>query len=445
MLSRSLVPMDEKSSELTESESQSIASPVALFRQEVVEFQQVERQFGQTGLLQPFSLKVTSWLIASVVALSVFLLVIGQYARKATVNGYLTPTSGLAKIFSLQRGTITKVHVVDGQEVTEGQPLLTVDTTQISAAGDDVNLAILTTLSNQRDQLNQQIASEKQRMVSERERLTLLIQGLKSAVDQLGAQIPLQENRISIAEALVASVSVLVQKGAVTDVEFKRRQADLIEQKQNLNSLRQQLATQQNNLTDTQYTLNQLPTVTAEKIQQLRNDLSAIEQRVAEINGRRAFIVRAPMPGRVTALQASVGEVAEPNRLQLEIIPISSTLRAELFVPSSAIGFVRVGQRVSMRYEAFPHQNFGRYWGSVIEISKDVLTEADNPSAPIALKEPVYRVTATLDRQDVDAYGKRIPLQTGMLLKADIILDRRSLIQWVLDPVLSLKEAPPRA
>ena len=428
--SKSLVPTAEKAA----------ASPtIPLFRHEVIEYQESDRQFGQVGLLQPLSLKIFSWLITAAVALTVLLLVLGHYSRKATVSGYLTPTAGTAKIFALQRGTITKVLVTDGQEVEKNQPLLIVDTTQIADTGEDVNAAILSSLTHQREQLNQQITREEQRMDSERERLTLIIQGLNNGISQLQGQIVLQQSRINIAEALVQSVSVLVQKGAVTDVEYKRRQSDALDQKAVLNSLRGQLATQQNNLTDTQYTLNQLPTATAEKIQLLRNDLATIEQRVAEINGRRAFVIRAPMEGRITALQASVGKVAEPNQLQLEIVPTTSALRAELLIPSSAIGFVHVGQHVNIRYDAFPHQNFGRYGGNISEISKDILTESDAPSNPISLKEPSYRVTAMLDRQDIDAYGSRLPLRAGMLLKADVILDRRSLLRWVLDPLLSAR------
>ena len=328
--------------------------------------------------------------------------------------------------------------MTEGQEVREQQPLLTIDTTQISATGEDVNAAILSTLLSQRDELNSQIAGEAQRQASERERLTLLIQGAKDEITQLEGQIPLQQERIKIIESLVASVAKLVAKGIVTDVEFKRRQSEALDLKQNLNSLRQQLAARQNQLTDTQYTLNQLPIVIAEKIQLLRNELSSVEQRIAEINGRRAFVIRAPITGRVSALQASSGKLAEPNQLQLEIIP-TSTLKAELLVPSRSIGFVRVGQPVSIRYDAFPYQNFGRYEGTIIEISHNILTRSDVSSGFIKLEEPVYRVTAALDRQDISAYGKSMPLQAGMLLKADVILDQRSLMRWVLDPLLSVR------
>jgi membrane fusion protein len=59
--------------------------------------------------------------------------------------------------------------------------------------------------------------------------------------------------------------------------------------------------------------------------------------------------------------------------------------------------------------------------------------------SPIELKEPAYRITVALDRPDIDAYGKKIPLQADMLLRADIILEKRSLISWLLDPLLSVR------
>jgi membrane fusion protein len=413
--------------------------PVPLFRQEVVEFQQIEQQFGRALLLQPLSTKITGWLIAASVALILSLLFVGQYSRKVSVSGYLLPASGVAKIFPLQRGTVAKVNVSEGDEVQEGQPLLTVDTAQLSATGEDVNAAILRALSNQQDELGSRIREEAQRMASERERLASLIRGLQTEIAHIKAQIPLQRERIKIGDGLVASITELVAKGSVTDVELKRRQADALEQKQNLNSLNQQLAAKRNQLTDNEYSLAQLPIATAEKVQLLRNELSNVEQKIAEATGRQAFIIRAPIDGRVSAVQTSPGKVAEPNQLQLEIIPSGFTLKAELFIPSHAIGFVQVGQRISIRYDAFPYQHFGRYEGEIIEISKNILNIDDAAAAPIKLGEPAYKAAVALDRQDIDAYGKHVPLQPGMLLKADVILDHRSLIRWLLDPLLSLR------
>jgi len=148
--------------------------------------------------------------------------------------------------------------------------------------------------------------------------------------------------------------------------------------------------------------------------------------------------VRAPSSGRVSTVQATVGQNVDPQRLQLEIIPEEAFLQAELFVPARAIGFVQPGQAVRILYEAFPYQHFGSYGGRVSKVSQTILTGTD-ARGPIALKEPAYRVVVALDRPDVDAGGKKIALQPDMLLRADIILEKRSLMSWLITPLTSVR------
>jgi membrane fusion protein len=119
-------------------------------------------------------------------------------------------------------------------------------------------------------------------------------------------------------------------------------------------------------------------------------------------------------------------------------VPTGSALQAELFVPTRAIGFVRVGQEVRILYDAFPYQHFGTYRGRVIKVSQTILMGSD-VSIPVEIKEPSYKVTVALDRPDIDAYGESITLQPDMLLRADIILERRSLVNWLLSPLLDTR------
>jgi membrane fusion protein len=415
-----------------------VAQRPSLFRQEAVDFQRHNGEWGQVGLLQPLSIKVMTWFITVAITFIISFLFLGQYSRKETVMGYLTPTSGTSKVFVPQLGTIRTIHVKEGQQVREGETLLTIDTNQIAANGVDVNVTMLDTLRSQKDLLTGQIAAEEQRTKSERERLTTMINGVEIEISQLEAQLKIQGERIRVEENFVASAAALKKEGYMADADFKRRQVAFLEQKQNLNSLNQQLAARQNQLTESRYSLQQLPTVMAGKIQSLRSELATTEQRIAEISGRRAYVIRAPSAGRVSTLQATVGQFADPRRLQMEIVPNESVLQAELFVPTRAIGFVQPGQQVRILYEAFPYQQFGTYSGRVLKVSQTILTKSDT-LGPIELKEPAYRITAALDRPDIDAYGKKIPLQADMLVRADIILEKRSLISWLLDPLLSVR------
>src|SRR6266567_1121521 len=103
-----------------------------LFRQEALDFQRHQRQWGEVASLQPVSMKITAWFLAAAVALIIPFLCFAHYARKETAVGYLTPTKGTAKIFAPRRGTVKEVHIRDGEMVQARQPLLTIETDQIA-------------------------------------------------------------------------------------------------------------------------------------------------------------------------------------------------------------------------------------------------------------------------------------------------------------------------
>jgi membrane fusion protein len=417
---------------------QIVTTHSALFRHEALDFQRSQRQWGEVALLQPPSTKLLSWSAVAAFAVVLAFACVTQYARKETVPGYLTPTAGAAKIFATTPGVVTEVYVREGDQVQGGQPLLTIGTGQIAADGQDVNAATLTALALQRGLLGQQIAAEEQRTEAERDRLSTLIRSQASEVAQIEAQIAAQGERIRLAESVVSSAAQLITKGYISGVEYKRRQESMLEQKQGLNALNRQLSELQSRLSETRSTLEQLPIVAAERTQPLHNELSGVDQRMAEVNGRRAYVVRAPISGRISMLQATPGQAADPKRLQLEIVPADAVLQAELFVPTRAAGFIRPGQEVRILYDAFPYQNFGTYKARITRVSRTILTAADT-AAPVALAEPAYRVTAALERHDIEARGQTIPLRADMLLRADIILDRRPLVAWLVAPLLDAR------
>jgi membrane fusion protein len=130
--------------------------------------------------------------------------------------------------------------------------------------------------------------------------------------------------------------------------------------------------------------------------------------------------------------------VANPNIPLLNILPSESALQARLLAPAAAVGFIQPGKEVNLRYAAYPYQRFGHQRGTVSQISKAIVTPNELPS-PVQTPEPFYLVTVVLDRQDILAYGERLPLQPGMTLEADVLLDKRPVYQWVLEPLLSIK------
>lgn len=410
----------------------------SLFRPEALDYQKQYREFGQVGRLQPLTLKILAWfLIAAVGALLVFIFLTG-YTRKETVSGYLAPAHGTAEVFVPQQGTVTSVHVAEDQLVAQGDLLLTIDTSQVTGDGLDVNAAVLKSLQLQKIVLTSQISAEERATRAEKDRLTAAISSGEAELAQITHQTGFQAEQIDIAQKMVDTAVKMHAQGYLSAPEFYKRQQELLDAKQGLSSLKQRYAARETELSQTRNSLEQLPTELTRRLQPLRSELAQIEQRLAEVGGRQSFSIRAPIAGRATNIQATVGQIADPKRLQLEILPLESPLQATLFVPTRAIGFIRAGQKVRLLYDAFPFQRFGTYSGHVVSVSKTILSETD-VAAPLELKEPAYKVVAALDRPDVDANGEKIPLQAGMLLQADILLEKRELVRWLLDPLMDIR------
>ena len=410
----------------------------SLFRPEALEFQKQYREFGQVGRLQSSSAKALAWLLTIAVGSLIVFVCIAGYTRKETVGGYLAPALGTSNIFVPEQGTITAVHVAQEQRVAKGDILLTIDTSQITADGVDVNATILKSLSLQKTLLTNQVNEEERTTRAEHARLTAAITSGQAELAQLSAQMQIQQEQIDLAQKLVNTAEKMHAAGYMAAPELFSRREGLLQARQGLSALKQRNVARETELAETRSALEQMPTQSARRLQPLQSELAQIDQRSAEIGGRQSFSIRAPIDGRVANVQAKVGQIADPKKPQLDILPLESPLQAVLFVPTRAIGFVRPGQKVRLLYEAFPFQRFGTYSGHVVSVSKTILSETE-VAAPVQLREAAYKVIAALDRPDVDANGQKIPLQAGMLLRADILLERRELVRWLLDPILNVR------
>ena len=90
---------------------------------------------------------------------------------------------------------------------------------------------------------------------------------------------------------------------------------------------------------------------------------------------------------------------------------------------------------MSLRLAAFPYQKFG----SIGAVVQEVAASSNLPDGAASYTEQFYRVTAVLESQNVMAYGRQQSLLPGMTLEADISLDHRSLLEWLLEPLFSIK------
>lgn len=170
-------------------------------------------------------------------------------------------------------------------------------------------------------------------------------------------------------------------------------------------------------------------------------DSAQLEQERVQTEAQGALAVAAPVAGVVATQMVKPGQAVQAGQPLLSLLPGDGQLEAELLVPSRAIGFIEPGDKVLLRYQAYPYQKFGHQQGKVTQISRSALSGGELGAliGDVRQGEPFYRVTVSLARQSVTAYGKPEALKPGMLLDADILGEKRRLIEWVFEPLYSLK------
>lgn len=407
-----------------------------LFRSEAVAAQAASAG-GALGLV-PIGWSLLILFLTVIVGAAIGFAAVAGYARKEAATGLLVPSKGIVRVVPPRSGVVDALSVQDGQPVAAGAPLFTLGAEHGMAGGRTLDLATLAAIDRQAELMQEQIAAEERQNATERRRLSLSVENLERQIAELEEQRAIQERRASLAADRLGAARELRSRGFVSEASLKEREEAWLSQKQNVTALTQQTSARRNELSEVRHQLEQLPARHAEKVAQIRQQLADNSQKRAEAEARRTQVVQAPVAGRVTALQAVVGQAVEPSKPALSILPEDAELKAELFVASRAIGFVEAGQRVRLLYDAFPFQRFGAYWGRVESVSETVIAPADL-AGPMTLREPSYKIVVALERQTVDAFGRQVPLQPNMALTADIILEERSLLEWLFEPVLSAR------
>jgi len=405
----------------------------SLFRAEVIE-NQANRLHGEVVLSQPLSTKLFAGALFGIVGIAAVWVSVGTYARIETVPGMLVTSVPSAKVVALQPGVVSELPVQEGQLVRKGERLLVINSDREAAGGGDVAGRGLGAVAVRRELAEAQVGMASGVAAAERSRLSTLISSAEQQALELKDQIALQEQLVASNQRMLDQVTAVVERGFVSKVEHERRRQTLLSSQQTLANLRQRLTAA---LGEAQQARDQLATVSinAEQgVSRIREGLEALSAEQARLEGEQSYVITAPIDGRVTALAAGVGRSVNASRPVMVIVPDGAELMAELYAPTRAVGFVEPGKETRLLYDAFPYQRFGSFGGKVETISR-IAVDPRETEIPFPFEEPVYRIKLKLDRQAIDAFGEQNPLQPGMTLKANVVLERQSFLAWMLQPL----------
>lgn len=408
-----------------------------LFRREAVDHA-TRRLDGEVVVATPLKVSILGALLVGVVAVAGAFATTASYARKESVVGWLTPEAGLVRAAAQRGGIATEVLVEEGATVAAGAPLAVMRLSADTVAG-DAGEALLRALTAQAEAAEARARAAAASLVAEGERLSGERAGLVEELAAIADQISFQERRVTLTVAETGRGEEMAARGILPRAELDRRRTAELEARQDLAALRGAMTSLQRDIDALDARVAAIPIDRAAAEAEAAAARAALAERTTQARVADQYVVLSPIAGRVAAIPVQPGRSLIPGETVAVVTPADGHLVAELYVPSRAAGFIQPEQDVRLMYEAFPHQRFGVGAARVQTVSRTVLAPSEVAIPGVALQEPVFRVRAVLERETVDAYGAPIPLQPGMLLHADVVIDQRSLLEWLFDPIFAAR------
>ncbi len=389
---------------------------------------------GDVVVASSLSSRVLAALLSIVVVVGAIFSATASYARKETVAGWLAPQHGMIRVAARNGGTVAEIHVSEGQVVQSGAPIATLRLSSDLASGDSF-VALSNSLEAQRAAAQASASAAEATLTAEQRQLMDRRRALQRELAETRRNLAFQAERLKLAHAEVERAETIAAQGFLPRRELEARRSAELAARQEESSLASQALGYERQIGEVQARLEAIPIdLQAARASAASVDAGLVQQGIqVETQGR--YVVVAPVTGRVAALPFDTGQTVATGTAIAVMTAGDSALQGDLYAPSRAAGFIKPGQEVRLMYQAFPYQKFGAGRGVVESVSRTVLSPSEVAIPGLQFQEPVFRVRVKLDRHTVSAYGQDVPLQPGMLVSADVVIDRRSLLEWLLEPL----------
>ncbi|MDF7679425.1 HlyD family secretion protein [Enterobacteriaceae bacterium ESL0689] len=415
-----------------------------MFRQQALENRKMKWR-GRAILLPGLPM----WLIMSgcmifFVAFLTFITV-GSYTRRINVSGEITTWPRAVNIYSGVQGFVVKQFVHEGQTIQKGDPIYQIDVSKSTLNG--------IVSDNQRKDIENQIISVDNIITRLEESKKFTLDALEkqrsqyeSALQRSSDIIKQAEEGIRILKNTMESYKQYRAKGLINKDQLTNHIAIYYQQQNNLLNLNSQ--NEQNALQITSLE-SQIQTQAAEfdnRIYQMELQRYELKKELVDADASGEIIIRALSAGKVDSLSVTVGQMVNAGDSLLQIIPQDiKNYFLILWVPNDAVPYIKTGDKVNVRYEAFPAQKFGQFSAIVTTISRvpaspqEMITYQGAPKNTIDNTVPWYKVIVKPDQRLIKYDNHVLSLENGMKAQSTLFLEKRHIYQWMLSPFYDMK------
>jgi hemolysin D len=406
---------------------------------------------------------------------------LGEIDIVASAQGKIVPTGRIKVIQPLEIAVVRAIHVRDGQTVKAGQVLIELDPTINAAEASrlkselvaaEVNVARLKAALAESDTFPPVAGASPELVATQRNFLASQIGEYRAKLGSLSRQAEQKEAEAAIAAALVSKLEAIIPvlrqrfeiRRTLANAEIGSK-LQYLEMLQALTEQEQELAVQKSRLLAAQAAARTLTDsqkqVTAEYQRTVLDELSkfepkatSLEQELVKAEQRTKLqLLTAPVDGVVQQLAIhTAGGVVTPAQALLVVVPTDSHLEVEAMIPNRDIGFIEPGQAAEIKVDTFSFTKYGLIPGRVIGISQDAISrnKAERPgektqgteasSSEPSGQELIYSARVALDRTEIQIENKVVSLAPGMAVTVEIKTGSRTVLSYLLSPLLRFKQ-----
>ncbi|MCL2713032.1 MAG: HlyD family efflux transporter periplasmic adaptor subunit [Alphaproteobacteria bacterium] len=429
------------------------ANEVALFAA------QASRIGSTIDLRQNRTVTVMAWLTLAVIVSLFLALRFAHFSRTESVRGLIASSLGSERLDAPRNGVIKEIYVKQGDTVHPGTAIYQIAMSDAtSSAGESVVASEGRALTQQRANQVAEMQRAEAFLKGANEQQAAVEREQKKVVAALDEQEKGMQELVDEAKAKVAHMREMVAKGYATQVQLDEYLRSKAEYERQLIEVRVRRVEQTRQETEKK---REFQILLAEKESQRVNagsQIAAIDARLTGLKTQSSMVVQSQSEGQVLSVNVTIGDSVEPGQHVALIGSPKAEALIVLDVPSRAIGLVKVGQSVVLKYDAFPYKTFGIQHGRVTSVAQAAVSGPGGAKPDLgslaslggaalgaaaaggigAVKQSVYRVEVKPEKNEIMAYGEKRRLTLGSTLSAEIIVERRRLIDWVLDPVRAM-------
>ena len=396
----------------------------------------------------------------------------GKLDIVAVAQGKLVPESFLKIVQPAEAGIVRQILVKEGEAVCEGQVLMRMDAVASEADGKTLELE-RRRKSMALHRLDAELA-EREFTLAPGESAALFREVLdqyranRAALDAaLGNErATLQKARQDLAAATQIKAKLadvlphyraqdeafdsLVRDGFAGAIMGSEKRRDRIEKEQDLQTQQHVIESAKAAIAQSETRLVQIRSDYRRQLHAERHEIETQREKLAQEIDKQAhrqalLELKAPQAGVVKDIAThTVGTVVQPGTVLLTVVPDGETLKAEVWIDNQDIGFVHPGQVVKLKLASYPFQHYGMVDGTVEQLGADASDGASNSGQAgtdrragreTAATPLAYRALVTLRSMALEHAGERFVLTAGMQTNAEILLGRRTVLEYLLSPV----------